>query len=280
MEVPGRPLAPPLTPVPCDRDDLNLFAACSKLTLGDGDRINFWGHRWLEGMAPKDYAPGLFALARSKSLTVKEALLDGRWMKGLARIDSQELMDSFINLWCKVQTISLSSFPDSIRWTLTADGKYSASSAYGVQFLSRIPIPMLAKVWNIRAEMKVKFFIWTLLQNRLWTADRLSRRGWPHNEECSLCDQTLESAKHILLDCPFAKEVWHLAGNTCAAAASCALSAPTVNHWWNVTRGRGPCVERALRMMSARRLSILRGIFGKSGMLGYSRLLVPLRPLS
>lgn len=124
---------------------------------------------------------------------------------------------------------------DKITWTLTANGNYSAKSAYEQHFIARIPMPRLLRVWKVKGESKVKFFIWTLIQNRLWTADRLQRRGWEHQASCCACDQVLESASHIILGCPFAKEVWHLMANQFHDAAVAALQSSSINTWWDKT---------------------------------------------
>jgi hypothetical protein len=96
---------------------------------------------------------------------------------------------------------------DKITWTLTTDGKYTAKSAYDAQFFGQIQQPQLQYVWKIRVEGKVQTFLWLLLQNRKWTAERLRARGLPHDDKYFLCDQEFETAKHLALQCPFAKEV-------------------------------------------------------------------------
>lgn len=224
------------TPVPCEQADLNLFAACTTISVGDGRNTSFWNQRWLQGQAPKEIAPDLFKLARSKRLSVCEALSNGAWMRGLRTINTPMLMDSFINLWWILQGTSLQPWPDSICWNLTANGVYSAKSVYHFQFLTRIPQPHLQRVWNIKAEGKIKFFTWTLLQNRLWTADRLLARNWDHNDACSYCDQTLETAMHLILECPFAKEVWLKASGSYPDAAQAASGATSILAWWSKVR--------------------------------------------
>jgi hypothetical protein len=120
-------------------------------------------------------------------------MLDGRWMSGLNRICSQEQLEQFVKLWSLVQQVSLlEGRRDAIVWTLTPDGKYSAQSAYNVQFLGRIKQPHLERVWKVRAEGKVQMFLWLLLQNRKWTAERLRDRGLQHDDRCCLCDQAFE----------------------------------------------------------------------------------------
>jgi hypothetical protein len=231
------------SPVPCDQSDLNLFAACTSISVGDGHLAKFWKHRWLDGQAPKELAPELFQLARSKGLTISQALDDGAWMRGLQNINDVGLMNSFINLWTRVQNVTLLPRPDKITWKLTTSGQYTAKSAYQVQFLTRIPQPHLQQVWKIKAEKKIKFFIWTLLQNRLWTADRLQARNWEHNELCVGCDQVLESANHLILACPFAKEIWFKTDTFYPLAARAAMDATSISSWWNTVvklKKKGP----------------------------------------
>jgi cell wall assembly regulator SMI1 len=132
--------------------------------LGDGKIASFWSDRWLHGTAPKDVAPLCYPLAFRKKITVHQGMLDGRWMSGLNRISSQEQLEQFIKLWNLVQQVSLQEDRrDAIAWTLTPDGKYSARSAYNVQFLGRIKQPHLERVWKVRAEGKVQMFLWFLL---------------------------------------------------------------------------------------------------------------------
>ena len=75
-------------------------------------------------------------------------------MKGLQRIHTEEQLVLFVQLWERVQQVQLEDRPDTIRWNLTADGKYSAKSAYFAQFYGRQAEPHLEKVWGIRAEGK------------------------------------------------------------------------------------------------------------------------------
>jgi hypothetical protein len=83
-------------------------------------------------------APLLFKLATRKHLSVKDALSNVCWMMDLQRINTEEQMDRFIELWSKIQLVNLSDARDSISWNLTTDGSYLASSAYAIQFCARV----------------------------------------------------------------------------------------------------------------------------------------------
>ena len=75
-------------------------------------------------------------------------------------------------------------------------------------FLGQTKSLMPSFVWKAWATPKSKIFAWLVLQNRVWTADRLQRRGWPNCGRCKLCNQVQESAAHLLFKCRFTVRVW------------------------------------------------------------------------
>ncbi|WVZ91921.1 hypothetical protein U9M48_038032, partial [Paspalum notatum var. saurae] len=75
--------------------------------------------------------------------------------------------------------------PDSVVWKFSSNNQYSA--------------------W---APSKYKFFSWLAIQDRVWTGDRLARRGWPHSPVCVLCRLTQESGLHLFCEYQFSKRIW------------------------------------------------------------------------
>ena len=115
-------------------------------------------------------------------------------------------MAEFVKLWDLVQAQQLNDQDDQTRWKWTADGNYSAKSAYLAQFMGSYSDIMANSIWKAHAEGKLNFFTWL-------TADKLALRHWPCNPICPLCDQDAETAVHLCIHCPFAKEVWMLVKN-------------------------------------------------------------------
>lgn len=90
---------------------------------------------------------------------------------------------------------------DEIVWKHANDGVCTAATPYKAQFLGMVLSLLDRMVWKAWAPPKVKFFAWLALEDRIWTADRLEKRGW---DNCGLC--------------PFAKECKKL-GHTCSTNA-------------------------------------------------------------
>jgi hypothetical protein len=97
---------------------------------------------------------------------------------------------------------------DSIIWSLTGDGEYSAKSAYSVQFEGSVQSIFSSRVWKVWTPSRCKFFLWLLLQSHVWTADRLLMKEWPNEYFCHLCRRNLETTHHLLVECQFSWEIW------------------------------------------------------------------------
>lgn len=54
-------------------------------------------------------------------------------------------------------------------------------------------------------------FVWTLAHRSILIGENLQRRGWEGPSRCPLCTQEEETLDHLLLQCPYTKEVWQLA---------------------------------------------------------------------
>jgi hypothetical protein len=132
-------------------------------------------------MRPKDIAPKIFEIARKRKCTVKKAIDNEFWVSQLniqGGISMEHIMH-FYNLWEMLQNVHIDQGrEDMIIWKLGKDGSYSASSAYKMQFLGLTTSFLPALIWKPWAPPKCKMFAWLVIQNRVWTADRLHRRDW------------------------------------------------------------------------------------------------------
>jgi hypothetical protein len=142
---------------------------------------------------------------------VCKALDEDFWV---SKINTQEGLSvdhiqQFYKLWEMLANVLLDNeSEDSITWKFTNNGCYSAKSAYNMQFLGLTTSTMPTFVWKSWAPQKCKTFTWLILQNRVWTADRLEKRGRPNCGLCKLCNQVQESTAPIFYHCRFTIRVW------------------------------------------------------------------------
>ncbi|TVU02801.1 hypothetical protein EJB05_51684, partial [Eragrostis curvula] len=204
--------------------------ACA-ITIGNGERTSFWHDKWLNGKAPKELAPDLFRLAWRKNGTVAMGLTEGRWKRGLQRLSTTEEVDQYVQLW--IQQTQLTDQRDDIVWRFTANGCYSAQSAYLIQFAGSFADHDWQRVWKAKAENKCKFFCWLLLQNKLWTADRIISKGGQANPICTLCRSTTETAAHMVASCSYSNHVWAALATSMDLAQLPGTSYRRIKRWWD-----------------------------------------------
>ncbi|GJN13826.1 hypothetical protein PR202_gb00573 [Eleusine coracana subsp. coracana] len=115
----------------------------------------------------------------------------------------------YLELWQLIQEARLQpGVPDDIYWRWTASRQYTAKSAYQMLFAGSTALQGAKLLWKTWSPPKVKFFLYLALHNRTWTAERWFRHGLQESDVCTLCDQAPERVEHLLVHCPYAKEVW------------------------------------------------------------------------
>jgi ribonuclease HI len=92
-------------------------------------------------------------------------------------------------------------------------GPYTTAVGYS-QFGSVpqvLPNPAIWKaIWTVKSLPKIDMFVWTVAQKGVLLGENLRKRGWAGPTRCLLCCQEEETTNHLLLACPFAREVWKL----------------------------------------------------------------------
>jgi hypothetical protein len=65
---------------PCDEIDRSLFAASTKITIGDGNTTRFWDSAWIEGQRPKDLMPLVYAISKNRGRYLRNGKEDDAWV--------------------------------------------------------------------------------------------------------------------------------------------------------------------------------------------------------
>jgi hypothetical protein len=122
--------------------------------------------------------PNLYKLAWRKHRKVFEEVTNANWMRGLWRMSTVAEMVEFVELWDRVQQVQFTDNQDQMFWRWTANGEYTAKSAYNIQFSGSYTRVDSQVLWKAPMEGKHKFFAWLLVHNKILTADKMLQRNW------------------------------------------------------------------------------------------------------
>lgn len=191
-----------------------LFSMAVQTEVGDGTNTLFWKDRWLWGQYIEDLAPLIFSMIPKRianKRTVAEALENRRWVSDIHGVATIPVLVDFLSLWDLVSDIVLQQGAhDTHVWPLSNSGRYSAKSAYGALFQGSTQFGPWERIWKSWALGKCRFFLWLVIHNRCWTADRLAKRNLPNPAICPLCDQEQENINHLLSSCVCARQFWFI----------------------------------------------------------------------
>ena len=63
-------------------------------------------------------------------------------------------------------------------------------------------------IWESNWWPKVSIFIWLATKNKILTWDRIQKKGFNGPSRCYMCKTEVETRNHLLINCPFAKNLW------------------------------------------------------------------------
>ncbi|KAE8817830.1 Serine carboxypeptidase-like 18 [Hordeum vulgare] len=108
-------------------------------------------------------------------------------------------------------------------------------------------------IWKAWAPPKIKFFAWLAIQDRIWTADRLERRGWEKCGLCTLCTRENETGAHLFFKCRYTIRLWNSVIQSFSLAhmdtSSWHLDGPVLE-WWDKRTDVANLNRRALATLT------------------------------
>ncbi|RVW19587.1 hypothetical protein CK203_115953 [Vitis vinifera] len=99
---------------------------------------------------------------------------------------------------------------DSVLWRQGRSGQFRVKEAYSLLTKSDDTGFPSRSIWVARVPTKVAFFAWEATWGKVFTLDRLQRRGLQLPNRCFLCRCEEESVNHILIHCTVVRALWIL----------------------------------------------------------------------
>lgn len=218
-----------------------MFDALVNINMGLGDKVLFLKDKWIQGVAAVEIAPLIVALVptiTAKRRTVRQALDEGSWVHDFEQNISFTALLQYMHLCQAINTVDRDpSRPDSFTWPRSPTGSYTAKSIYDYLCSELDRSPTAKCNWKSWAPLKCKLFVWLALQYRLWTSDRRARHGLQdHPSACYTCLQAEDSVDHILVNCTYAREVWHKVFHLIGVDVQEPGELDVFKDWWLIVR--------------------------------------------
>ncbi|KAL8094028.1 hypothetical protein AgCh_035786 [Apium graveolens] len=185
-----------------------------KWVLGDGNNINIFSDKWLRGKL--DYRVENHHVNSARGDKVKEY-----FRSNTKQWDVTKVQQTFheLDADCILKTrIPQNQVNDRIAWMHTVDGFYTAKFRYhfwyerhsdrGIEVESN----GWKRLWKLQVPHKMKYFLWRLCKNNIPVKNSLIKRGVPTSIICPLCNVDIEHARHVFLECEYARGCWDYSG--------------------------------------------------------------------
>ena len=102
-------------PLPITEKDHQLFRESTTISIGKGDKANFWKDKWLGPRSLQEMMPELYLIAARKNRTVQDATHNGKWIMDLRKKINIFLIRDFVQVYTMVHQASLNhDVPDDI----------------------------------------------------------------------------------------------------------------------------------------------------------------------
>ena len=204
--------------------------------MGDGRRTFFWTDKWVLGRSVENIAPEVFHAVNPMiraTRTVAEGLPECNWIKDIKKQINIQTFLQAVALWEETRSFILNpGSEDAWTWTWEPNGIYTAKSVYAAHFAANTNCEAAKAIWESRAPLKIKFFAWLLFRRRVWTADRLAKRGLPHNPKCVFCNAENETVKHLFMNCAVINILWCTVLGWARLNHTMPRASSSLNRWW------------------------------------------------
>jgi hypothetical protein len=118
-----------------------------------------------------------------------------------------EVLQQWETLKEMVDRVQLTEEKDKMKWKIGASSQFRVKDLYlQLRAVGSFPQNFL---WKTKIPIKVRIFLWLMINCSVLTKNNLLRRGWTGDSHCHFCSKE-ESIDHLLFSCALAKLIWQV----------------------------------------------------------------------
>lgn len=188
-----------------------MAAVSITVNIGNGASARLWTDSWASVGPLCHYAPNLYAaISRArKKRTIKDGIFQHRWARDIVGALTTQVLVQYLRVWSLLREVILDPLQeDRFVWRWTADGKYSASSAYRAS-------PDQLRCWELRSCGRLKRQRMSSSFSGLcctpgfghWSVAKGMACRNQDDDACVLCGQESETVDHLFIGCVLTREL-------------------------------------------------------------------------
>ncbi|XP_058733672.1 uncharacterized protein LOC131605316 [Vicia villosa] len=201
----------------------DFFMDNCKFVLGDGYNISFWHSKWIGTRSLRELFPEEYACSNLKFVSVAGM---GGWnsngwawdrfgLDAAGSVGADSMVQKISEMLQHVQPVSEAR--DGVIWLADPDFSFTVRSCYDLFNFYHLPrgpdlqlVSVFSLIWKLMIPIKIKFFGWRCLLDRLPTRDLLLYRGISISSPnvCVFCEMEKESLSHFIFSCRISRLVW------------------------------------------------------------------------
>lgn len=173
----------------------HIYLKGRSMISGNGRFTSFWHDRWCGQVSLAEKFPQLYRINQEQEVSV-EYMKHMQWCLSFRRWLHEDLHNKLRRLQDIVHRFNTNSENDKARWDWEKSGRFSVKSTY--KHLCRNDAGCSFKrIWKAKMPLKIKVFMWMVLQEVILTKDNLSKCKWKGNMSCAFCtEEEIKCAAH------------------------------------------------------------------------------------
>lgn len=104
--------------------------------------------------------------------------------------------EQWLELVNTIKDIEITEGAHEVKWALEKSGQFTTKSVYRMIAHRGVSNYRMRKTWECKLPLKLKIFLWLIMQDRLQTGITLRRRRWKGSHKCIICNSP-ETIDHI-----------------------------------------------------------------------------------
>jgi hypothetical protein len=150
---------------------------------------------------------GVICLSHARTIA-QEGITSTRWEKDKTLGLEGAQKDEWINYTKGLVSVGthLNDEKDILLWSWDTKQEVNAKLTYKVQVMEGREVETkfwYSEIWEWKLPLKVKLFVWLLLEQRILTWDNLIKNGFIGPNICVLCKESKETLLHLFGECSF-----------------------------------------------------------------------------